>query len=96
MYKQLMQDPYCMLASEIDNLTFSQLLLYFTSEEDVKGVREVSKSEFYSMMKEYKTPENRKEFLRKGEEIRAKKLAEMKKKREDRIKAAKGGKRVKK
>lgn len=95
MYKQLMQEPYCMLASDIDNLTFQQLLLYFMDEEDVKGVREVPKSEFYKMLRDNKTPQKRQEFLKKGEEIRKKKLAEMKKKREDRIRAAKGGKRVK-
>ena len=95
MYYQLMREPYCMLASDIDNLTFTQLLLYFTDEEEVKGSKKISKDKFYKIMKEYRTKENREEFLRRGEEIRKKKKAEMQKKREDRIKAAKGGKRVK-
>lgn len=84
-----------MLASDIDSLTFTQLLLYFADEEKLKGIKKVSKDEFYKMMKEYRTPENREEFLRKGEEIRKRKKAEMLERRKQKIEAAKGGKRVK-
>ena len=62
---------------------------------DYPDFLEVQLKSFHEFFQLETTPENRKEFLKRGEEIRKKKLAEMKQKREDRIKAAKGGKRVK-
>ena len=96
MYKQLMNEPYCMLASDIDGLTIAQFLLYFTSEEDVKGVKELSKPQLKKILEEgVKAPMSREEFLKRGEEIRKKKKAEFEERRQKRIEAAKGGKRVK-
>lgn len=96
MYKQLMNEPYCMLASDIDKLTFVQLVLYFRKDEEVRGVRKLSQNEVKKILKD-KSKENitREEFLRRGEEIRKKKKAEMQKRKQERLAAAKGGKRDK-
>lgn len=90
-----MQDPYCMLASDIDNLTIAQLILYFTSEEEVKGVVQLSTGQMQKILRE-RSSENitREEFLKRGEEIRKKKLKMFEERRQRKIDAAKGGKRV--
>ena len=104
MYYQLMSEPYCMLASDIDNLTIAQFLLYFAKEEDVKGVREISKTELKKILNKNKNKNknkndtkkmSREEFLRRGEEIRKKKKQEFQERRQRRIEAAKGQGRTK-
>lgn len=91
-----MSEPFCMLASDIDKLTFAQFMLYFTSEEEVKGNKTISHAEAKRIIKENtKDPITREEFLKRGEEIRKLKKKQFEEKRKNRIEAAKGGKRVK-
>ena len=85
-----------MLASDLDNLTFSQLILYFKEDEEVKGVRQISQEQIRRIVTENgKVNMTREEFLARGEEIRKRKKAEMAERRQKRIEAARGGKRVK-
>lgn len=94
MYYQLMTEPYCMLATDIDNLTLTQFLLYFAKEEDVKGTREISPTELKRMLqKNSKSVMTREEFLRRGEEIRKEKKKLFQERRQKRIDDAQGGKR---
>lgn len=91
-----MNEPYCMLASDLDNLTFTQLIFYFKNDEEIRGVKKISQNQIRKIIEENgKVTMTRAEFLKRGEEVRKQKKEQMAKRRQERIEAAKGGKRVK-
>jgi hypothetical protein len=80
-----------MNATDIDGLTFSQFILYFASDEDVKGETEISPGKLKKILKGKTTDSmTREDFLKRGEEIRERKKKEFADRRQVRIDAAKG------
>lgn len=91
MYKQLTMDPYCKLPWELDKLTLAQLVLYFTSEDEVKGIRDVGKDEIIKrIIASGKKPISRAEFLKNNRDVRERKLKERKERKEKELQIAMG------